>query len=94
MLCPIAAGERTVGYIGAGIGGMDELSVSCVDSDMGNTGSGGTGEEYHITGLQGSLGYGSALIDLSGGSPGRGETDRDIFSIRIFGVFFLLSGIS
>ena len=64
MICPVAAGQIRIGNRGAGIGGVDKLAVSGVDTHMGNAAGICTGEVYNITGFQIFLGNGSTHVDL------------------------------
>ena len=72
VVCPIASGEIGIGYGGAGIGGVNELSVARVDAHMGNAACVCTGEENDITGLQICLGDGGThVVLIGGGAVGR-----------------------
>ena len=56
MIRPIAAAETCVGHRRAGIGGVNKLAVSCVDTDM-SDGAAVSGEENQITGKKARFGY-------------------------------------
>ena len=80
MLCPVTAAEIRVGNRRAGIGGVNELSVTGVNTHMGNTAGVCIGKEDHIADLQICLGNSSSHFVLICGSAVRRIAKR--FSAR------------
>ena len=72
MLCPIAAGQVRVGYSGAGIGGVDELTIACIDANVRNAAGVCIGKEHNVAGFQAALGHRGAHLILIGRCPVRG----------------------
>lgn len=73
VLRPVTGGQVGVGNSGTGIGGVDKLSVSGVDTHMGDAAGVCIGEEHDVANFQVTLGNRSALLVLFSGSPVRGE---------------------
>ena len=75
VLAPIAGGQVGIGHGGAGVGGVDELSVSDVDAHVGHIAGRGCDEEHQITRLEVVLGHTGADVDeLGGRSAGYAQT--------------------
>ena len=72
MVCPIAAGQIGIGNRGAGIGGMEEISVARINTYMGDAAcAAGACEENQIAFLQvGFFHICTVLILVSGGTVG------------------------